>query len=199
MPGFSINGSKGPDPNVEPYRAHRWSFIFAQVHDLADVELYAMTCQRPSVDFDTITLHNQQTRINMPGKHKWNPINVKFYEVQQFEVASARKLFDYWANGSNGPLNYKTNTLNKDFRTTATVVLESGIGVGTHGYELYNTWPSKVAPSELNYSSSDLTTIQVTLTYDSAREDLDAANLATASGASNQQRGVAAPSSAAFA
>ena len=200
MPGFSINGvDKGPNPNVEPYRAHRWSFIFAQILDLADVELYALSCQRPSVDFDTITIHNQQTRINMPGKHKWNPINVKFYEVQQFGTATAREIFDYWAGGDNSVLDFKTNTLTKDFRTTAKVILESGVGKGTHGYELFNAWPSKISPSELSYSSSDLATVQITLTYDSAREDLSSEDLATASDASNQQRGVVASPSSGFA
>jgi len=177
MPGFSINGSRGPDPHVEPYRAHRWHFYFASILDLTDVELYAMTCQRPTVDFDTITIHNQQTRINMPGKHKWAPISVKFYETQQGEYSSARSIFDYWAGGSNSVLNFETNTLTRDFRTVVKIALESGAGVGTHAYELFNTWPSKVAPSELSYSSSDLTTVQVTLTYDSAREDVDLAGL----------------------
>ena len=80
MPGFNINGDgKGPSSLVEVVRTHRWRLEFLQIQGLRDIQQYALSCQRPSMEIDTIVMHNGQTRINLPGKYKWNPINVKFY------------------------------------------------------------------------------------------------------------------------
>lgn len=172
MPGFRINnGGSGPDPIVEAIRSHRWRFEFTNIGTLSDVVLYAHTCQIPSVDIEITKIHNRQTEINMPGKYKWNPINVKFYEVAWGPTSgTALDIFKYWSSGANAVVNFSSNTVNKDFRTQAAITLEDGEGGGLHTYKLSNVWPSKVEGSELSYTNNELATISVTLVYDSAEE-----------------------------
>ena len=176
MPGFKINNVEserpGPNPLVEAIRSHRWRFEFTNIGTLRDVVVYAQSCQVPSVEIDVIEIHNRQTKIHMPGKYKWSPINVKFYAMSPDGggPASNLSLFKYWSSGANAVVNFSNNTVNKDFRTQAIVVLEDGLGSDVHTYKLSNVWPSKVEGSELNYTSSELATISVTLVYDSADE-----------------------------
>jgi phage tail-like protein len=179
MPGFNINGDgKGPSSLVEVVRTHRWRLEFLQIQGLRDIQQYALSCQRPSMEIDTIVMHNGQTRINLPGKYKWNPINVKFYEVLTSGGTTALKIFEYWSESARAVVNFNTNTINPEFRSSNTnISLEDGAGNWQHLYVLQNAWPSKVAPADLTYSSSDIATIQVTLTYDSALEHSQAVGI----------------------
>jgi len=171
MPGFNINGDgSGPASLTEVVRTHRWRLEFDQIHKLSNVQLYALSCQRPSMQIDTNNMHYKQNQIRMPAKYRWNPINVKFYETADFELGvTTSSIFDYWAN-NNPVVNFNTNTINNKFRTNTSIYLETGDGSDIHLYVLNNAWPSKVDPSELSYANSDISTIQVTLTYDSASE-----------------------------
>jgi len=174
MPGFVINGQgRGPNATIETVRTHRWRFEFPQIRRLEQVVLYAMSCQRPTPQIDMITMHNGQTQIHMPGKYKWNPINAKFYERADRGAAvqtSTRDIFMYWAHGGNSVVDFTSNTVNKQFRAIAKIFLDDGVGRPVHIYTLKNIWPQKITPSELNYTSSEIATIQVTFVYDSADE-----------------------------
>ena len=184
MPGFNINnaanagGRRLPSATVETFRAQRWRVEFMDVRQLDDIILYAQSCQRPGVEIDTIIIHNRQNMIRLPGKYKWNPISIKFYEtiLKSAGTTTLSALFDYWSNGRRAVVNYNTNTINQDFRSNIKIYLDDGEGQEQHIYTLYNAWPSKVEPSELTYTSSDISTVNVIFNYDSASEGTGAAN-----------------------
>jgi hypothetical protein len=171
MPGFKLNGQdKGPSAQVEPARAHRFSFRFEALKNIA---LYALSTQRPSVEFDQVKLFHKQTEVYLPAKHRWSPITVKFYELVQGLPGgtTAAQLFSYWAKGK--PLIYSRNTLAAGFgKSNVDIDMEDGFGARVHLYKLYGAWPTKVEPSELNYSNTELATVAVTFRYDSAYEDV---------------------------
>lgn len=174
MPGFKIGDTGGPANSlVEAMRVHRWQFIFDQIEGLKDVAIYALSTQRPSPQIDQMVMHHKQNQINLPGKHKWNPINVKFYEIQDLPIGdtTTSAIFNYWADdAASAVINFVSNTINPNFRTNCRIQMEDGAGDFAHEYTLYNAWPTKVEPVELNYSSSDLATVQVTLVYDACDE-----------------------------
>jgi len=179
MPGFNINqavadGVRAPSATVESVRLSRWSLQFDGIPSLGDVVLYAQSCQRPSFEIDTIVLHNKQNQIRMPGKYRWAPINVKFYEILDLNGNTTPSiLFNYWSSGGNKSVaDFKINGLNKDFRTTVEIYLEDGSGKTVHTYQLWNAWPFKIEPTELNFTTSDIGTTVVSLNYDSAQEKL---------------------------
>lgn len=165
----------GPAANKETVRSHRWRF---ELQALKDFVIYALSCQRPSYESDTVIMHNGINQIHLPAKIKWNPINVVFYDIiEGVGSLTARKIFEYWSGfntlvggGQSGPINLMRNIVNPRYRATADIYLEDGMGKDVHKYTLINMWPSKVEPSELSYDSSDIATIQATLTYDAAEE-----------------------------
>jgi len=172
MPGFKIHGEgKGPSATVESARAHRWEFYFTggDIGDLSNLDVYALSSQRPVLEIDKAVMHAGINQIHLPGKYKWNPINVKFYETLKGSTLSTYALFKYW---SEKVINLKQHTvkLPQESQTQARVAMLNGAGVGVYFYVLYNVWPSKVEPAELTYTSSEISTVQVTLTYDAADE-----------------------------
>ena len=175
MPGFSINGAgRGPNANVQPAFSHRWLFEFDQIGTMKGVALYAMSTQRPSVEIDTVKLHLGQTEIYMPGKHRWSPINVKFYELIDGLPdgdTTAREIFVYWAKNVNSAvILLAQGRINPNFRATCSISLQDGLGESKHTYSLSNVWPIKIEPSELTYATGEISTVQVTLRYDAAFE-----------------------------
>lgn len=171
MPGFNITSANsgtgsGPSATTESTRSHRWKFTFLGIGSLDQVVMYALSCQRPTIEIDNIPFHYKQTVAYLPGKHKWNPISVKFYEMLD-GVNTASKIFTYWANGV---ISIDTNTINPKFAGRASISTLDGAGSEQYYYTLYNVWPGKIEPSELDYSNSTLATIQVTLNYDAVEE-----------------------------
>ena len=197
MPGFNINGTgEGPYANVEPMRAHRWKIEFSGNPRLQSgsktgflFSAYALSCQRPTVQIEIIKMHNSQNQVHLPGKHFWNPINVKFYDVapdsdnldepalhnggQWFSsTTTAQEIFKWW---SDLVVNFSSNTISSSWLDVQadikqTVGSTGGVTAPVHGYTLYRVWPSKVEPSELSYAVSDIATVNVTLSYDVAEE-----------------------------
>jgi hypothetical protein len=178
MPGFNIPmpGAGGgaapsagtPSANVEAFRAHRWRVEF----EAFDVTAYAISCQRPSPEIDVIVMHKGLTQIHAPGKVKWAPIAIKFYEVVGKDTTSSIYFFNKWSLTKYGPVVLKSNRNGRNFRDApgVKIYLEDGDGKEKHTYTLYHAWPSKIEPSELTYQGSELSTIQVQFVYDSAWE-----------------------------
>lgn len=171
MPGFRINGQgDGPSAVVESSRLHRWVVRFFDVGgvNLDSVSLYAKEIDRPKVEDDVLTMHHSQNLIYLPAKHKWTPINAVFCDIadssDQSNLSTSRDLFDYWRS----VINLNSNTINSDFRGKCIVSMLDGLNTETVLYELFDVWPSKIEPAKLDYTSSDISTVAVTLQYNSA-------------------------------
>jgi len=171
MPGFNIYGegaSSSPDALVEAGRLHRWRVDFKGGERFA---LYAHSCQRPSPEFSIIIIHHGINEIKMPGKYKWSPVTIKFYEIGDEVNMTARAIFKLWSGGLSGNvLDIRKQHIVKQFYNELKVTMEDGAGGNYWEYTLYRAWPSKVDPTELTYTSSDIATVSVTFNYDAADE-----------------------------
>jgi len=176
MPGFIINGEGfGPKATSETARVYRWTLQFDSIGPMIDVALYALSVQRPSPEFEVQYMHHKQAKINLPGKIKWNPINVKFYEViDGVDTATAQAIWIYWSNVmeyTTNKLVVRNNSAGINFRTTCRIYTEDGLGSRYHKYTLYNVWPSKIDPAEFTYTDTAISTIGVTFQYDACEEE----------------------------
>jgi hypothetical protein len=181
MPGFKINNEgDGPSALQESVRTHRWKFEFrgGDIGRLNDIAVYASTCQRPSVEVATTIIHQGINQAHFPAKYKWSPINVKFYEiVHQDGGLTTREMFEFWSSKIVQLDNHKIK-FPQPAGVTGVVTLLSGTNDKIYTYTLYNVWPSKIDPAEMTYSSSEISTVQVTLTYDAAEEESHGADIA---------------------
>lgn len=196
MPGFNIplNGAchddnafqdesrfDGPDFLQETARKHRYRLELMQANgnpifgsDGAGILLYCYKCTRPTPEFDEIIIHNGQDEIARPGKNRWKPIEVTFYEVLrgnpgQFVDNCAELIYDWWARTM---LSITTSTLSppEQFLAQGRLTILDGVGIPVWEYNLLDCWPQRVTPSDMSYSDSDIADYTVTLRYQKAFE-----------------------------
>lgn len=198
MPGFNIPSivagchdefaveagtrfESSPSSSVETLRSHRFRFeIFASVNRGSSIWLaYPKQCTRPNPEIDEITIHNGPDQIYRPGKVKWSPVQVTFYEIAETgDGLTPSALFTLWAQntidletssiGSLRPADLDSPTLNFN----ALIEMLDGAGNPLWQYWLYNCWPTKISPANISYDESNILTTDVTLRFDKAFENI---------------------------
>ncbi len=178
MPGFNITGSEsGPPSNLETARKHRYRFI-AFGDDLNDILLFAEKATRPQPEIDAIVAHHGQDEISFPGKNRWSTVDITFYEVLQggggpFDELSssydlvAKRIYDWWAVSV---ISLASSKLGPKPKRDCELALLDGRGEPVYTYQMYGCWPTKITPSELDYTATGLAEITVTLKMDKVRE-----------------------------
>jgi hypothetical protein len=166
MPGFAIGNQSAdvPQPSavVESRRRHRWRFLTLSP-PVKDILIHAFKADRPKSVIDKVIIHHMQDEIYVPGKNRWEPIDITFYEVENPDVA--KKLTEW----NNRVINFLNATIQTDYRTNARLQMVGGSGLETWTAQLFNCWPMKVTPETLDYSASEISTIVTTMSYDKAQ------------------------------
>jgi hypothetical protein len=167
MPGFNIPDGEAafqfsPRATIETRRRHRWRFSTLS-ESVKDILIYALKADRPKPVIDKITIHHGQDRIYIPGKNHWEPIDVTFYEVENPDAA--QKITDWLQE----VVLFDMAELNGDFRAQGNLEMLDGSGDPTWTAKLFNCWPVQMTPEQLDYSSSEISTITVTISYDKAQ------------------------------
>lgn len=177
MPGFVINGTggetvaTGPNANVEVRRTHRWVFQTLGKAN-RDILLYLKSASRPSFAFEEPSMHHNQEQIYFAGKHTWEPITLTWYDVEQnpdvsqavYEwlttIIDIERMCVGRAGNAGGGDGYKS--------ANATLAMVDGCGKITEEWTLYNGWPKSTNWGSLDYTSTELQTIEVVYRFDRA-------------------------------
>lgn len=197
MPGFNINTSggcasnngsqltnnavySGPSALVETARSHRYKLeVLEPLGDAATgILLYLEKCTRPTPEVDEITLHSGQDEIYRPGKNRWNPIEFTFYEKLSgspsegggsLTNSATESIYKWWGSTM---INLRTSAHNPvtEYYKRAELSMKDGYGNDVWTYYLYDCWPIKVSPGDLDYANTDIARITVTLRYNKAQE-----------------------------
>lgn len=178
-------GYYGPTHKVEVGRKHRYKFeTFPPFGDsTSGILLYGHKCGRPTIEVDVIKIHHGQDEIYRPGKQRWMPFDITFYEIYKGDSSewfqtneTAQMIYDWWASTMiDTTIALHGNV--RDYYKDAILQLLDGSGSLAYEYYLYDCWPSKITPSDLAYAESALSEITVTICYNKAKEsgnnDLD--------------------------
>ena len=127
-------------------------------------------CARPTMTFDEITLPIYNSTMYLAGKGKWSTLAINIRDDASGTVAKAvgqqlQKQMDFveQASAATGQ-DYKFQTnieiLDGGNGASAPIVLET--------WELYGCFLQNVVYGSLNYATSDVVTIALTLRYDNA-------------------------------
>ena len=180
MPGFNIvikndrcppsdceSGYVGPLSDVETGRTHRYRMRILE--PVKDVTLYAFKCQRPVCETDRMVMHHGQDEIYKPGKQRWLPIEVTFYEVIKAHNLTAQYLNLWWGKSM---IDVQSSTISPDpnYKRPCELELVDGCGHPVWAYYMYGVWPSKVSPSELSYADIELSSVSCVLEISKAVE-----------------------------
>jgi hypothetical protein len=175
--------SQYPSNVVEAARAHRWKLEVIiptlantiknrTTSDATKFTSYIKTCQRPSFEVDLITIHNQAEEIYRPGKYRWNPIDITFYEVvgsrSSLTNKTASELHDWWK--SSTALNHSQASVSSINSARLVIYELTGSGEVIRTYTLYGCKLIKNSPSDLDHTTSEINTTTVSVRYDYAIE-----------------------------
>lgn len=129
-----------------------------------------MDVTRPSVSFDDITIDLYNSKMRLAGKHTWEDVTVNLRDDASGQVArlvgeQLQKQMDFMEQASAGS--------GGDYKfLTRFQILDGGNGVLVptvlETWELYGCYLTSVNYNDLNYASSEVVTIALTIRFDNA-------------------------------
>ena len=145
--------------NYEPKRKNRW------VLGINGIDAFtAKLAARPEVSFEETVVDFINQKRYYSGKGTWSPISVTLYDP--IVPSAAQKVMEWirldWEN-LTGRMGYKafyTKNINLNLLDPAGAIVES--------WELQATWVQSANFGDLDYSSSDVAEIALTLRFDQA-------------------------------
>lgn len=136
----------------------------------AELTKQVMDVTRPSVNFEQIPVDVYNSKINIIGKHTWDPVTVNLRDdvsgnVTKLVGEQVQKQFDFLEQASaSAGIDYKF--------ITRFEILDGGNGAATptslEEWELYGCYVENVNYNDLNYASSEAATITMSVRFDNA-------------------------------
>ncbi len=157
-------------------RKFRWTFIVNNICGGRSIPPhFVKLASRPNLSIEETEINYLNAKTWIPGKGTWETITVTYYDVGESDMGP---LFT-WINavyqigptshdgkGSDALREQKQSSNPKDYAATGILTLFDGCGQGVEKWKLFNLWPQAVNFGELDYSSSEEVTIELTLRYD---------------------------------
>jgi hypothetical protein len=172
--GFNYGGAQLTDPKVYFKRKYRWRFFIPEVCGRAEKTgsplLPPGKAGRPSLSFKEIDAQHVTETVYFPGKPEWKPISLTLYDISnRGDGVSLKNPVIEWIKKlyevSDQSVNWKTSS---GFKQNCSVEAYDGVGNIVEEWKLENVWPISIDFGELDYSQSDIMTIDLQLRYDRA-------------------------------
>jgi len=174
-------------------RKYRWTFSLAT--SCGDIPATVVkVANRPQLDIDDTEINYLHGKMWIPGKASWQTTSVTFYDVLEkgstqgknditnlykwlsgvYAFHSNVDLYQSSVRGGYGPAAAPLGTAllagagisgPGGYAGTATLNMYDGSGEVLEQWVLGHVWPQSISFGELDYSSSDEATVEVTLRY----------------------------------
>jgi len=173
-----------PNHLLETARTYRWLFELLPALDArafngalssdapGNLLIYLKKCDRPTMDFEEISIHNGPRTMYRPGKFKHNPIKLEFNEILgpiSWTDGPAVRIYE-WMRKLVFKSEQSIYSKFKDYSFDAKLALLDGKGRYIHIYELFHCFPLNVTPSNLDYEADSIGSVSVTLRYLDVKE-----------------------------
>ena len=138
-------------------------------------ESYVKTASRPNITFDEQEVHFLHGRMYLPGKPTFETITVTYYDVVSDGAAQPLMPLYTWlssvydmfsaAGGLANPRMGNSAGGQNGYGGTGNLTMLNGSGKAIETWTLYDCWPQAVNFGDLDYSSAEEATIELTLRY----------------------------------
>jgi hypothetical protein len=143
-----------------------------------------MDVSRPNVSFEQMTVDIYNSKVFLAGKHTWEPISLNLREdvsnnVQKLVGEQLQKQFDFFeqssaASGADYKFVTRIEILDGGNGANAASVLET--------FELYGCYLESANYNTLNYATSEVVTVSLSIRYDNAIQTPQGTGIGTAIG-----------------
>ena len=152
-------------PEVMFKRKFRWKFIVDSPAGEIKMD-YVKVAARPSLSIEETEINFLNAKMFIPGKATWETITVTYYDIGGKNVnlwSWLASVYDFTKDGD------KMSSTPKGYAGQGTLTLLDGFGGDVEEWQLDNMWPSAANFGDLDYSSSEECTVELTLRYSKVR------------------------------
>ena len=147
-------------------RKFRWTFeIQGFCDDIKNKvpEHFVKVAARPNLSVEETEINHLNAKMWIPGKGTWDTITVTYIDVAHDEM---RSLWNWLATVYNftDPV-FLSQGEKRDWDATGILNMYDGCGTLLESWQLQHMFPSAINFGDLDYSSSDEATIELTLRY----------------------------------
>lgn len=154
------------NPNACFKRKNRWLFKIDGISASDGVySLPPSKSARPSVSFKEIEAQHITETVYFPGKPEWKPVTLVLYDLKKNVHPIFEWLADLYDPRSTSEYNASCDGFKK---SKAILELYDGCGSKIESWIFESIWPQNIEFGDLDMSSSDLITCELTLRYDRA-------------------------------
>ena len=178
-------------PNIIFKRKYRWTMAIDPYCTGLTVipPNFVKLASRPNLTIEETEINFLNGKMFIPGKGTWETITVTYYDVGGTGASAGMSNLYNWlatvynftgqntSSGSTGGVNALNNlqqssmvgnSSTSGYGADATLTLYDGCGSQMEQWFMHGAWPQAVNFGELDYSSSEEVTIELTLRYTTA-------------------------------
>lgn len=158
----------------DPMRSYLWSFWIKEDENYPELRAVfkrIQSCNIPGMQFEAIQKSVANQTFSMAGAKTVNAINLKLYDDAQGTIKSLQYLYEWMGQiqdpstgGIYPPSHYKKTGVIAVYRPVPSATSPGDATVMF--VKVHGVWPSSINDIQLDYESSGLFTIDVTLTAD---------------------------------
>ena len=165
---------------LHPQMKNKWRLTFngiggASVVDSQALTFQAITCDRPKLSFEKVTLDRYNSRAYVAGKHQFDPINVTFEADIGGNVASViqRQLEQQQRIiGMSAAPRLPSALAGQEYKFSITQEILDGDNTPIEVWYIEGAWIENTDYTDLDYAASETIKIQLTISYDHARQEI---------------------------
>lgn len=152
------------DPDIIHKRKFRWTFGIHFCGSNRTVKpSFVKTAARPDLTIEETDINFLNEKTWIPGKAAWEPITVTYYDVNSTEnvdlLSWLASVYDFTSECRH------MNAKRQDYSGTATLRMLDGCGNIMEIWTLQDAWPTSIKFGDLDYASSEVSEIELTLRY----------------------------------
>ena len=154
-------------------RKYRWTFE-VEWNSQKIGKNFVKLASRPNLTIEETEINYLHGKMWIPGKASWETITVTYYDVSKAQGNGITGLYSWLASIYNfqdtGSLSMQQTTIqgtgkNAGWAGTGLLQMYDGCGKELEQWQLKGVWPSAVNFGDLDYSSSEEVTVELTLRY----------------------------------
>ncbi len=157
-------------PNLVFKRKYRWTFEIQNLPVGNIPKHYVKLGARPNLSIEETEINFLHGKQFIPGKGTWETITVTYYDVAP-QDASMAPLWGWLASVYDfmHPDNLYQASTKASYSGLGLILLYDGCGTILESWTLYDIWPQAINFGELDYSSSEECTIELTMRYSTVK------------------------------
>lgn len=150
--------------NLIHKRKFRWTF---EVQKLTNGDVpphFVKLASRPNISIEETEINFLNGKTWIPGKGTWEQMTVTYYDVASDDNVP---LWSWLATVYNflDPVNLQQASMRSNYAGIGVLTLYDGCGAPLERWTMGDCWPQAVNFGELDYSSSEEVTLEMTLRY----------------------------------